>query len=136
MDATTNKTAKALKALIAESSPLIEQYTRQVCPNCADVCCRQKHGMFTSADRAYLTALGEHVPPHDLSRASDAFCQFLGAGGCTKPRWQRAWKCTWYFCDPLLQAVADGPQRQARSLSRMQAEIQRLYEELNGGGDV
>ena len=125
--------AQRLKALLIESSPLIESYTRQVCPGCVDVCCRQKHGMFTAADKAYLDALGESMPSHDSGSALDGPCQFLGPTGCIKPRWQRAWKCTWYFCDALLQAVAAGPQKQARALSRMQTEILHLYDELQGG---
>jgi hypothetical protein len=126
-------TAQRLKTLLIESAPLIESCTLQICPAFVDVCCRQRHGMFTAADQAYLDALGEPVPAHDPTRAPDGPCQFLGPTGCAKPRWQRAWKCTWYFCDPLLQAIAAGPQKQARDLSRMQNEIMRLYDQLKGG---
>jgi hypothetical protein len=129
------KTARDLKRLLIECSPRIEEHTRSVCPACTDVCCRQKHGMFTAADQAYLAALGEEVPAHDPARPPDAVCQFLEPDGCAKPRWQRAWKCTWYFCEPLLQALAQGPQREARDLSRLQNEIMRLYDRLNGGQD-
>jgi len=127
--------ALQLKNLLIETSPLIEADTRRVCPDCSDVCCRQQHGMFTAVDHSYLDLLKEPVPVHDPARSPDGPCQFLGPKGCIKPRWQRAWKCTWFFCEPLLQAIADGPQRTARVLSRMQAEIQHLYELLNGGGD-
>ena len=127
--------ARKLKALLIESSPVIEGYTRQVCPGCVDVCCRQRHGMFTGVDRSYLDALGEPVPSHDDAHALDGPCQFLGPDGCDKPRWQRAWKCTWYFCDPLLRAIAEGPQKQARALSTLHGEILRLYDQLDGGSD-
>ena len=60
--------AMRLKQLLIESSPLIEGYTRQVCPSCTDVCCKQRHGLFTEEDRAYVVALGERVPAHDPSR--------------------------------------------------------------------
>ncbi len=121
------RTAHHLKQLLIESSPLIEEYTRQVCPSCADVCCKQRHGLFTETDRSYLAALDEAVPPHDPSRPPDGFCQFLGASGCAKPRWQRAWKCTWYFCEPLLRALSEGPQKKARRLSAVLDEMGRLY---------
>jgi hypothetical protein len=122
--------ARQLRNLLIESSPIIESYTQQVCPACADICCRQKHGMFTGADRAYVDALGEPVPEHDRSRALDGPCQFLGPRGCAKPRWQRAWKCTWFFCEPLLRALEKGPQRQARRLSALLERMGSLYDSL------
>ncbi len=126
------ETARRLKQLLIESSSLIEEYTRQVCPSCADVCCRQRHGLFTDADRAYIAALDEKVPPHDPSRPPDGLCQFLAATGCTKPRWQRAGKCTGYFCDPLLRALDEGPQKKARQVSALLQEMGRLYGEMKG----
>ncbi len=126
------ETSRRLKQLLVECSPLIEEYTRQVCPSCIDVCCKQRHGLFTDADRSYLTALDELVPPHDPSRPLDGPCQFLTGSGCAKPRWQRAWKCTWYFCEPLLLALAEGPQRKARRLSAVLDEMGRLYGEMKG----
>ncbi len=111
----------------------MEEYTRRVCPGCADICCRQKHGLFTLTDAAYLAALGKDVPPHDPGRPPDGPCQFLGPEGCAKPRWQRAWKCTWYFCDSLLRALDDGPQKRARELQSLLAETGRLYGGLEGG---
>jgi hypothetical protein len=124
--------ARKLQQLLIDSSPMIEEYTRQICPSCTEVCCKQRHGLFTEADLAYLTALGEETPPHDPSRPLDGSCQFLGASGCAKPRWQRAWKCTWYFCEPLLQAIAEGPQRKARALSASLGEMGRLYCAMKG----
>lgn len=124
------ETARCLKQLLILSSPLIEEYTRQVCPSCTEVCCKQRHGMFTEADRDYFAALGEEVPPHDPSRPGDGPCQFLGASGCAKPRWQRAWKCTWFFCEPLLRVLAEGPQKKARALSAALDEMGRLYDEI------
>jgi hypothetical protein len=130
MNAVRTPTARQLKALLDECSPLIEGYTRRVCPSCTDPCCKQMHGIFTASDRAYLAALDEHVPVHDLSRAPGGPCQFLGPDGCSKPRWQRAWKCTWYFCGPLLRALDEGPPRKARALSALLARIGPLYDEL------
>ncbi len=124
--------AQRLKQLLIESSPLIEEYTRQVCPSCTDVCCRQRHGMFTAADRAYIAALDEEVPTHDPRLSLDGACQFMGPSGCVKPRWQRAWKCTWFFCGPLLAALSEGPQKKMRQLSAMLEEMGRLYGELKG----
>jgi hypothetical protein len=125
-----------MQQLLIETSPLIEELTAAVCPGCADVCCRQKHGMFTESDRAYLTAVGVVVPRHDPSLHPDAPCQFLGRDGCMKPRWQRAWKCTWFFCGPLLDALRATPPRKARALSAALEKMARLHNELTGKDEV
>jgi hypothetical protein len=80
----------------------------------------------------YFAGVGVAVPRHDPSRHPDAPCQFLGGGGCTQARWQRAWKCTWYFCGPLLKAVQEGPPRKARTLSAALEKMVRLYNDLTG----
>ncbi len=126
MNDPATRTAQELRQLLIEVSPLIEEHTARVCPACEEVCCRQRHGLFTPADRAYLDALGEPVPAHAADRPLDGPCQFLGPTGCAKPRWQRAWRCTWFFCSPLLQALEEGPQRKARALSAALERIARL----------
>lgn len=116
-----SKTAAAheLKELLVRFSPLIEEYTEKVCPDCTDVCCKQKHGMFQDRDIAYLAALDVDTSVHDPTIPLDGLCQFLGPAGCVKPRWQRAWKCTWYFCEALIKAMDEGPQQTARRISEM-----------------
>ena len=121
--------AEQLKELLIESSPLIEEYTGMVCPDCRDVCCRQKHGTFREADRIYLKALGIEVPPQDPALTPESPCQFMGPTGCIRPRWLRPFKCTWYFCEPLLAALNEGPQRKARRLSALLQEmVDRIYQ--------
>ena len=126
----SRRAALRLQQLLSETSPLIESYTSAVCPWCTDVCCRQRHGLLTRCDRAYLAALGADVPRHDPLLPLDGPCQFLGPGGCATPRWQRAWKCTWFFCEPLLRALEEGPAKQARALSATLEEMARLYDAM------
>jgi hypothetical protein len=125
-----NTAAEKLKHLLIETSPLIEQYTREVCPACANVCCKQKHGVFRERDVIYLNALGSDVPLYDESISPDSPCQFLSPGGCALPRWLRPFKCTWYFCDPILQAMNEGPGRENRRFIEALREMVRLYGEL------
>ncbi len=121
--------AHRLKQLLVESSPLIEEYTAAVCPDCVDVCCRQKHGTHRERDLAYLHALGTPAPPLNANRDPEGPCQFMGQAGCTLPRWARAFKCTWYFCEPLLAALDEGEPRKARRLSAALQEIVDRYNE-------
>lgn len=132
MSRNTVEIAGQLKGLLVRGSPLIEEYTTQACPGCADVCCRQKHGLFRERDAVYLAALGIGVPPRDGTRPPEGPCEFLGNKGCARPRWLRPFRCTWYFCDPLLRAMNDGPQKKARALSALLQEMIALYDELKG----
>jgi len=124
--------AVRLQLLLIETAPLIEQYTREICPGCADVCCRQKHGIYRERDALYLNALGTAIPARDPSRPLDGPCEALGKFGCKHPRWLRPFKCTWYFCDPLLEAMNDGPQKKARALSGVMKDMIKCYDELKG----
>ena len=130
--------AQRLRQLLMESSPLIEEYTAVVCPGCVDVCCKQKHGTHGERDLAYLHALGAPAPPLEAGRDPDGPCQFMGPAGCTLPRWKRAFKCTWFFCEPLLAALDEGEPRKARQLS---AALQKMVDRYNGldgeaGGEI
>jgi hypothetical protein len=123
--------AEKLKLLLIESSPLIEEYTAHVCPGCTDVCCRQKHGLYRERDVRYLHALSVEQPKRDEARPLDGPCEWMGPQGCVSPRWMRPFKCTWYFCEPLLAALNKGPQKKARRLAAVMQEVIDLYGKLS-----
>jgi hypothetical protein len=122
--------AEKLCKLLTEASPLIDEYTSAVCPACTEVCCRQKHGLYQKSDIAYLKALGVKVPPRDDARPLNGPCESMGPQGCVQPRWLRPFKCTWFFCEPLLNALNNGPSRKARQLSARLQEMADLFRDL------
>ncbi len=132
MPRSRNATAERLQQLLIEKSPLIEEYTRELCPDCTDVCCRQKHGIYRERDVLYLNALGTAIPARDPARPRDGSCEAIGERGCIHPRWLRPFKCTWYFCEPIILAMQDRPQRSTRALTAAMEEMIRLYDELGG----
>jgi hypothetical protein len=115
--------AEKLKELLIQLSPLIEHFTAQVCPDCTDVCCRQKRAFPDREDRAFITALNEQLPEPDPARPPDGPCQFMSTTGCVRPRWLRPWRCTWYFCNPLLDAMQKGRQKDTRALSALIRQV-------------
>ncbi len=121
--------AHTIKRALIDISPLIEEYTTQVCPDCGDVCCKQRHGIMNEHDLRYLAALGEPAPAYDPARQLDGHCQFMGPRGCTTPRWLRPWRCTSYFCDALLDAMNNGTQKKAREMSAL---IQKVVDIRSG----
>lgn len=112
-----------LKELLIELSPLIEEYTAKVCPDCRDVCCKQKRCVPDPADVRCLALLGAPYAAIDETRDPEGPCQFMGMHGCSLPRWLRPWRCTWYFCLPLLGALGQGPQKKARKISSLVQQI-------------
>jgi hypothetical protein len=130
--ASTADAAKRLQQLLIDSSAMIEEYTREVCPSCTDVCCRQKHGTYRERDIIYLNAIGALVPATDRTRPAESRCEFLGTNGCIRPRWLRPFKCTWYFCEPLLTELEDRPARSTRMLTAVMEEMIGLYDRLKG----
>jgi hypothetical protein len=122
--------ANTFKQLLIESSPMIEEYTAAVCPACKDVCCRQKHGIYQKGDILYLQALGVDAPSRNAARPLDGPCESMGPRGCVLPRWMRPFKCTWYFCEPLIKTLNERPQRKARRLTALMQEMIQLFDEL------
>ncbi len=119
----TSSSAIKMKELLVEISPLIEEFTATVCPGCRVICCRQRHGIMNELDARYCAALEVPVPRYDPGRLHDGPCQFLGEQGCASPRWLRPWRCTAYFCDPLLTAMNSGPPKKVRRISLLIQEI-------------
>lgn len=115
--------AEKIKRLLADVSPLIEEYTSRVCPGCSNVCCKQRHGVMNEQDARYLSALGAPLPAYDPRQSPDGPCQFMDKEGCAEPRWLRPWRCTAFFCDALLEAMNSGPQKKARQISALLQEI-------------
>jgi hypothetical protein len=115
--------AERLRQVLIDLSPIVEAYTARVCPDCRDVCCKQRHGVMTEQDMRYLSALGASLPLYEQGRPLDGPCQFMGTEGCVRPRWLRPWRCTSYFCGALLEAMNSGPQKKARQVSALIQEI-------------
>jgi hypothetical protein len=123
--------AKKLKQQLIDSSPLIEEYTADICPGCTDVCCRQKHGLYSERDIRYLRTLEVAVPLRDSARPLEGPCEAMGTGGCMLPRWLRPFQCTWYFCELLLAAMDQGPQKKARRIALVMQEMIDNYHALS-----
>lgn len=128
--------AEKLRLVLIDSSPLIEEYTAALCPSCREVCCRQKHGQYKDRDRWYLHGLGIPVPIRDRTRPGEGPCEIMGPRGCIQPRWMRPFRCTWYFCGPLLAALNEGPPKKARRLAAILQEMVDLYSSLDQSSGV
>ena len=101
--------ASIFMAAFDSLDPFIQSYTAKVCPYCGTVCCAMRHGIPEFADVVGFLSVGLDVPSYDLSLDVNGRCQFMGKTGCLLPRALRPYRCTWYFCDPLLKQIEIGP---------------------------
>ena len=115
--------ADDLKKALTALSPFIQRHTSLVCPACERVCCINRHGYHDATDRLFLSALGTGVPLNETARQDTDPCRFLGERGCTLERWMRPFRCTWYFCEPLLKSMEEDGERAHREFT---ASVRRL----------
>lgn len=115
--------ARELREAYEAVSLLIEDFTSRICPECRNVCCIDRHGAHEEADILFLEALGGGLPEEPPRERDTEPCRHLGPGGCAIPRWRRPYRCTWYFCPPLLEAM---PSQDPRAYRRLVAALERL----------
>lgn len=97
--------ALELKEAFRAVSPFIEKHTSIVCPECEQVCCVDKHGIYDKNDIVFIEALGGTGPYDIADRQETDPCRFLNDAGCSRERWMRPFRCTHFFCDPLLKSL-------------------------------
>ena len=95
--------ARLMTGSFEKLGPYIERYTSVVCPRCTKVCCANRHGTPEEEDFTFYRALGVEARPAE--GPPGAVCSLLGSTGCVLPRWRRPFRCTWYFCPPLLEEM-------------------------------
>ncbi len=119
------KLAAEVSSLIDAFCPLIMRHTSGVCPSFKDVCCRNRHFRYAFDDVVYLSALGERMPPRSKDAAAPAPCQYLGDKGCMIRHSLRPYRCTWFFCSPLLEEIESGSAGEYRQFIELMQEITR-----------
>lgn len=114
-------------------SEFIEANTSRVCPQCESVCCIDRHGTPDEVDELYFRVLQDLFPFETKPpwRVDWDPCRYLGQTGCTLQRWQRPFRCTWYFCPPLLQCMPQDNPRAYRTFIERLNTLQRLRDRLS-----
>jgi hypothetical protein len=125
--------AKELKNKFDTISPFIQRHTSIICPYCENVCCINKHGYHDKEDIIFLSILGVELPSNDNHRGDSEPCKFLTEKGCCLERWMRPFRCTWYFCEPLLESMKEDKGRRYREfVMSLQSLIAIRQEFLEG----
>lgn len=99
--------ARELRDAFDLVSPFMEKHTAIVCPDCENVCCKDKHGRYDENDLVFLRALGVDIPSDTFEREETDGCRYMTDMGCSLERWMRPYRCTFFFCDRLLKSLED-----------------------------
>jgi hypothetical protein len=126
------ETAQEAKAAFREVSSFIERHTSALCPSCENVCCIDRHGSYGRDDMLFLRALGEGPQVRAPREKETDPCRFLTTKGCALPRWRRPFRCTWYFCGPLIEAMPREDPRQYREFIKALNRLLALRQEAIG----
>ncbi len=125
------RAAEMAKEFIEAISPIIESCTARVCPDCISVCCINKHAHFDYSDVIFMSSLNREIPADDPEVAFSDPCRFLGITGCIRKRIERPYRCTWFFCEPLLELFErQMPLAEHRKFMEMLGRITELRTEM------
>ena len=99
--------AKDLKDAFNMVSPFIEKHTAIVCPDCEDICCKDKHARHDHDDLVFMKVMGVDISSDNLGLEESDPCRNMTQTGCSLERWMRPFRCTSFFCDPLLKSMEE-----------------------------
>lgn len=122
--------AAELSGMIEDLSPFMERHTAALCPSCRAVCCINRHSRQAPEDMVFLLALGEEMPKSGKVTADTEPCQFLGESGCMLRRYVRPYRCTWYFCSPLLEQIRSMPAPEYRGFIHRLEQVSQTRESM------
>ncbi len=103
--------------------PFFHEFTESVCHCCAVPCCVNRHGFPDFEDLVLFLAMGQGLPDYNFNVIDTDKCQFLGPNGCSLPRQARSYRCTWYFCDHVLDEFEH---LNSKRFHRFDVELERL----------
>ncbi|MEZ4528786.1 MAG: hypothetical protein R2941_22975 [Desulfobacterales bacterium] len=92
--------AQDAEKLLESVFPLMEELCAASCPSCREPCCRVARLWFNFQDLLFLHLSGNSIAEGQPHKEIHLHCRYLDRSGCTLPRMERPWICTWYLCPP------------------------------------
>ena len=96
--AAAQRTAYQIRGAIDRLDHPMAALCRMTCPSCHDPCCVRATVWYDLKDLIFLHLCDETIPPGQPMTARGKRCRFMVSGGCSLPRRQRPFICTWYLC--------------------------------------
>ena len=111
-------------------SPYIQRHTAEVCPSCPSVCCVNRHSYYDKDDMVFIHALGLKGNGCKADSEDSEPCRFLQEDGCSLPRYMRPFRCTWYFCERLLDSLQRDRAKEYRAFVSAFQNLQNIRQRL------
>lgn len=124
--------AHELREAFNAVSPFIEKHTSIVCPDCKNICCADRHGRYDSDDVIFIKALGADAFQEHDGRDENSTCRFMIETGCSLVRWMRPFRCTFFFCNPLLKSLENDNAKLYRAFTHYFQHLVHVRQNLIG----
>ncbi len=98
--------AGQIQARITALDGRLDALCAGTCHGCEDNCCQRATVWYDFKDLLGFHLAAVPLPAQQFVPQSKHPCQYLGPTGCTLPRIQRPFVCTWYLCPAQRQAMA------------------------------
>ena len=96
--------------------PTMERLCRRTCPKCEQPCCQVAKPWFDLRDLLFLHLTDRAMAPSQPIRNNRDHCRYISERGCTLPRIERPWICTWYLCPTQTQIMRGEDAEAARTV--------------------
>ena len=120
------KILSEIKEAFNNISPYIQRHTAEVCPSCPNVCCVKRHSYYDKDDMVFIHALGLKGNGCKADSEDSEPCRFLQEKGCFLPRYMRPFRCTWYFCERLLDSMQSDRAKEYRAFVSAFQNLQNI----------
>ncbi len=112
--------------------PLLQEFTEGFCARCKDPCCVNRHGFPDFEDLVVQKCLGIRARTCEKGLKDTGPCQCLGPMGCVLNRLERSYRCTWYFCEEVLDEFQKRAPGEFMSFEEICEEISRDRQRILG----
>ncbi len=131
--------AKKIQSLYEKMAPVMENISQAVCPDCQNSCCERATIWYDFKDLLYLYFGPGCFPDSQIEKSPGPWgpqCSQLSTTGCTLPRQERPFVCTWYFC-PDQKALDQYPElaQNIIKLKALRLELEIVFCGISAPGD-
>lgn len=116
---------KRLKDDYLRLEPILKRFTEKFCASCKNPCCVNRHGFPDFEDLVVQRCLGIKSRAYEKGLKDTGTCQFLGPKGCVLERFERSYRCTWYFCDKVMDEFQKIAPKEFLSFEEVMRDLSR-----------
>jgi hypothetical protein len=98
--------AMVMTAEMNKLDKLMEGLCKRTCPDCLGVCCQARNIYYDFSDLLYIHLSQTPIPSRQTRRGPEEPCHYLTSMGCSIPRPQRPFICSWFICSDQEEIIS------------------------------